>query len=371
MGIRYSSGMSRLLPRLVFLALLPGVPFAHAARIEFSPPQPDAGTRLRITIEDDWNGGCAPVLESAVVEARDIVLRSVVPDGPCEGAARSYRIESERLTGTSLKLTRNGVYRVRHEILRRRDAEPELHGFRLIHVGNGPDAGFVPEAGFWWPERGGEFDLAGPGLGAQMEAQASTLSLSAFGYDAEGRAEWYIGAGPIRGLTAQLELTRLGGGSGPFETYRAPEQSTPVGSVHVEMLSPSRVTLWFAQRARSGALQLQPVSMVRFRFAQEPAEAWLGRWVVLAESDTDYPTRRIDFSAIERDERGFALVDAAGDYRLSCRTSAAQPNSPPLSCTLGQTRDKGENIEFRDIALNELRGWSSSGPRIVALKLNR
>jgi hypothetical protein len=370
--MRYSSPMSRFLLPTVLLALL-SVPWTAtaSARIEFSPPRPDAGTRLRVSVEADWTGGCAPVLETAQVDGRDIVLRSRVPDGGCDNATRSYRLETERLPETSLKLTRNGVYRIRHEIVRRRDAEPEIHGFRLVHVGNAPDAGFVPETGFWWPERGGEFDLAGPGLGVQMEAQASTLSLSAFGYSAGGDAAWYIGAGQIEGLTAQLELTRLDGGAGPFDAYRAPAESTSVGTVHVEMLSPSRVTLWFARASGEARMTLQPVSMVRFRFAQEPAEAWLGRWVLLAESDTGYPTRRIDFTTIERDERGFALVDASGEFRLACRTAASQPNSPPLSCAFHPAQDKSEIIEFRDIALNEMRGWSSAGPRIVALKLNR
>jgi hypothetical protein len=373
MGLRYSSGMTRfVLPALVVLALMAGSPASSATRIEFSPPLPDAGTRLRVRVDAEWPEGCAPTLESARVEGSDIVLTSRIPPGVCDGSNRGYTLETERLEGNSLKLTRNGVYRIRHEVLRTAGGEPELHGFRLLHVGNSPDAGFVPESGFWWPERGGDFDRAGPGIGAQMEAQARTLSLSLFGYAADGNPDWYIGAGPISGLTAQLELNRLEGGAGPFDAYRAPAQSLSIGAAHVEMLSPSRITLWLVRATGRGSeLQLQAVSMVRFRFAQEPAEAWLGRWVVLAESDDNYPTRRIDFTAIERNEDGFALTDAGAAHRLACRTSATQPNSPPRSCVLSVAQAGNEVIEFRDIALNELRGWSSSSLRIVALKLNR
>lgn len=369
MAMRYSSGMVRL------LLLLGGcwVGAAGAAvRIDYAPPQPDAGTRLRVSVEGEWAHGCAPVLESARVEGRDIILESHIPDGRCDGAAAAYRLDSERLPGAALKLTRNGVYRIRHEVRGAPGREPELHGFRLLHVGNSPDAGFVPESGFWWPERGGEFDRAGPGIGVQMEAQARTLSVSVLGYGPNGDPDWYIGAGAIAGLTAQIELNRLDAGAGPFDPYRPPAQSLPAGTAHVEMLSPSRVTLWLLRPdGQDGALQLQPLSMVRFRFAQEPAEAWLGRWVVLAESDEAYPTRRIDFTTIERDDKGFNLVDAAATHRLACRTGPAQPNSPPHSCALTIAGASGEVIDFRDIALNELRGWSSSSLRIVALKLNR
>lgn len=370
MAMRYSSAMRRyLLPILVGCALATGVD--ATTRIEFAPPQPDAGSRIRISVEGEWARGCAPALEGARIEGRDIILESRVPEGVCEGSQR-YRLDSDRVEGGSLRLTRNGVYRIRHEVRRAAGGEPELHGFRLLHVGNSPDAGFVPEAGFWWPERGGEFDRAGPGIGVQMEAQGRTLSVSVLGYAQDGDPDWYIGAGAIAGLTAQLELNRLDAGAGPFDAYRTPAESVPVGTAHVEMLSPSRVTLWLARPDGShGALQIQPISMVRFRFAQEPAEAWLGRWVVLAESDDAYPTRRIDFATIERDAQGFALSDAAAQHRLACRAGPNQPNSPPLSCVLTLAGAKDEVIDFRDIALNELRGWSNSGLRIVALKLNR
>lgn len=357
----------------VFLALV-AAPHATRAAVEFevSPPLPDTGTRLRISVEGDWPDACPPVLKSARIEGQAIVLLSEVPETACAGPSGRYRLESDRIPDASLKLSRNGIFRIRHEVRRGPEGPAELHGFRLLQAGNSVTAGFVPEAGFWWPERGGEFDRAGPGLGVQMEAQASTLSLSAFGYDETGAAAWHIGAGRIDGQTALIELSRLRGGAGPFEPYRAPAGVDPIGSVHVEILSPSRVTLWFVRHSGNGSeLTAQPVSMVRFRFAQEPAEAWLGRWVVLAESDDGQPTRRIDFVAIERDAEGFALLDREAHHRLACRLAPSQPNTPPLSCRLSIVDEPKGTIEFTDIALGELRGWTGGGQRIVALKLKR
>jgi hypothetical protein len=345
---------------------------ATAARIEVSPQFPDAGTKVRIRIDGEWPDACVPELRSVRLDGQDIVLTATVPGGNCGAESRTYQIDSEQVPTAALKLRRNGIYRIRFEVQRHPGSEPELQGFRLLYASNDSQPPFVPETGFWWPERGGEFDHAGPGLGVQFEAQASTLSVSAFGYDSQGQSNWYFGAGAISGRTAQIELSQLAGGAGPFEAYRAPAQATSVGSLHVELLTPSRAILWFVQpRGNAGGLRLQPVSMVRFRFAQEAAEAWLGRWVVLAERDDGYPTRRIDFVTIERSADGFILLDADGEHRLACRNEITQPNSPPFACSLLVTGDDKAAVEFRDIALGELRGWTGAGERIVALKLKR
>jgi hypothetical protein len=338
--------------------------------IAVAPPLPDAGSRIRVSVTGEWADACPPQLQSVRLEGQDIVLSSQVAASSCSGPGQDYQDSSENLPEANLRLTRNAVYRIRHEIRRGENATPELHGFRLLHVGHSPDAGFVPESGYWWPERGGEFDHAGPGLGLQMEAQAGTLSLTSFGYDARGEATWQFGAGQINGRTAQVELSRFTGGSGPFDSYRAPTGAEAAGIAHVELLSPSRATIWFA-RARDGEIEVRPISMVRFRFAQEAAEAWLGRWVVLAESDEAYPTRRIDFVEIQRQDEGFSLVDSEARNRLDCRLAARQPNSPPVSCRLIVSEPGGDSIEFRDVALNELRGWNGAGQRIVGLKLRR
>lgn len=363
---------TRFLALGALLSTLSTVAHAGAPAIEVWPPTPDTGTSLRFKVRGDWPDGCVPAIHDARIEGRDIVLRARVADASCAATPQAYETGTDALPLERLKLAGNGVYRVHFEVQRGADGPAELYGFRLLYAGNTPDPGFVPETGFWWPERGGEFDRAGPGLGVQMEAQSGTLSLSVYGFEGDGRASWSFGAGAMKGHVAEVELSQLRHGAGPFEAYRAPKELNPVGHVLVELLSPSRATLWFLRsRADGRGLQLQPVSMVRFRFAQEPAQAWLGRWVVLAEREDGYPTQRIDFVRLKTTARGFTLVDAAGEFRLRCEADTVRPNSPPSRCRLASKAGTLLGVDFDHIALNELRGWTGAGQRIVALKLNR
>lgn len=363
--------LRRIFATLLTLAL-PGAALAAPPQIEVWPPSPDAGSTVRFKVRGEWPDGCPPAIRDVRVDGREIVLLARPGEGPCAAEPQAFETGTETLPLDRAKLASNGVHRIRFEVRRSPDAEPELHAFRLFYVGNSPDPGFVPETGFWWPEKGGEFDQAGPGLGAQMEVQSGTLSLSVYGYAPDGSARWSLGAGPMQGHVAAVELSQVRGGSGPFEPYRAPGEVDAVGTALIELVSPSRATLWFLRPRDDGkGLQVRPVSMVRFRFAREPAEAWRGRWVILAERDDDFPTRRIDFVRLMRKQDGFLLLDARREFRLRCETDPARPNSPPTRCRLQSDAGDAAEIDFDHVALNELRGWTGAGQRIVALKLNR
>ena len=343
-----------------------------APRIEVTPPSPDAGTAIRIAIEGIWPDACTPTLQNARIAGNEIVLQATLAAANCAGEARAFRIDTRKLPPQQLKLRANGFYRVRFEV-QRGEGEPELQAFRLLYAGNDADAAPRPETGFWWPESGGDFDQAGPGLGMQLETQASTLSLGVYGYDADGGSHWLFGAGDFAGHAAQVDLSRLEDGAGPFEKYRAPESMTPVGQVHLEILSPSRVNAWFVRPVPEGrGLEARPISMVRFRFAQQPAEAWLGPWVVLAETVEAMPARRIEFTTVENTDDGFVLRDAAREHDLRCTLQKARRNSPPQSCVLGiGSGEARREVDFSQVALNEMRGWNGDSQRIVAVKLAR
>ena len=357
---------------LLGLALALGAQAQTTPSIEVFPPVPDAGTAIRITVQGEWPDSCTPEIQSARIEGRDILIEATPKAGPCTSTPHDYTTTTQTLASDALRLVANGVYRLRFLVRPSKDEEPELHAFRLFYAGNDADPGFVPETGFWWPESGGDFDRGGPGLGAQMEVQARTLSVNVFGYASGGRASWYFGAGALTGHIARIDLSQLNGGAGPFERYRAPKQLAAVGTLHLDLISPSRATLWFARpRPRGGGLDVQVLSMVRFRFAQEADEAWLGRWVVLAEREDGFPTLRIDFATVQRGERDFTLSDASGAFHLRCETIAERPNSPPMRCELRSASGEVMGVDFDHVALNELRGWTGAGQRIVALKLNR
>jgi hypothetical protein len=378
-GLRYSKDMNCSdftrrwsgLAALLLAGAVAASPTPPGAQIEIFPPVPDAGTRVRYEVRGEWPDACVPELDSIRVEDREIVLHAMLPAARCVGEARPFVLSSDSLPGAPQKIVANGIHHVRFEVSRSPGAEPELHGFRLLYAGNNPDPEFVPETGFWWPERGGNFDRGGPGIGMQLEVQASILSMSVFGYAEQGAATWYFGAGALTGHTAHIPLSVLQGGAGPFEAYAAPKSIDPAGSVLLELLSPSRVVMWFVRAAPNGrGLLREPMSMVRFRFSAS-AESWLGRWVLIAEEGDAAPTRRIDFVRVERHGDDFALVDASGSHRLSCDVDPGRPNSPPAACRLVTSGSTELDVDFSDIALNELRGWNGSGERIVALKLNR
>jgi hypothetical protein len=365
--------------RLVFsflacLATGAAAAFDPGARIEVTPPVPDAGTLLRIAIEGSWPDACTPELQDAEIVDRDIVLRATLPAANCAGEAHAYRIDSSKVRPVNLKLRGNGFYRMRFEVQRGAGTAPELHGFRLLYAGNDGNWTPRPEAGFWWPESGGEFDRAGPGMGMQLEAQANTLSLGVTGYDPDGGSNWLFGAGDLVGHVAQVDVNRLQGGAGPFESYRAPESIATAGQVQLEILSPSRINAWFVGPAPEGrGLHVEPVSMVRFRFAQQPAQAWLGPWVVLAETVDAMPARRIEFDTVEHLDEGFVLRDAAGRHELRCTLDKTRRNSPPQACVLaiGEVGAERREVHFTQVGLNEMRGWNSDSGAVVAIKLSR
>lgn len=361
--------LARLFTLLALTAAMPIL--AAGARIDVTPAAPDAGSPLQLRISGEWKDGCVPRATGVRVEGPEVVLEALAASGDCAGESRSYSIGTADIGGSSLRLDANGVYRLRFEVRPAPEAAAELHGFRLLYVGKYPDPGFVPETGFWWPEAGAEFS-AGPGLGVQMEVQSRTLSMSVFGYGADGEPTWTLGAAPLLGHVAEVELSRLRDGAGPFVDYRAPKELSTAGSAHLQLLTPSRATMWFVRlRADGRGLEAEAVSMVRFRFAQQAEDAWLGRWVVLAERANGFPTLRIDFDSATRDARGFELTSAAPVYRLRCEYPADRPNSPPTRCRLRDGDGTAIDVDFHHVALNELRGFTGGGERIVALKLMR
>lgn len=371
--------MIRPIPTLLLSAgLFATANLSHAApRIELGTPTLDAGATIRLDVRDRWPDGCAPLPDKAIVERSNITLSATLPSIKCDGPQAGLAAPmAESVQSWALPALPNGVYRVRYEIATATDALPELHGFQLLdvqpHRDTERDATLKPETGFWWPEQGGEFGGAGPGIGVLMEAQSDTLSISVIGYGSDGMARWSYGASTIQGRTLDLELGQLADGAGPFDPYRAPKGIGPAGSVQIELISPGRANLWFIRNAGNDrALSVQPVSMVRFRFAQETPEAWLGRWVLAAESGATPQARHIDFVAVERDAAGFTLLDREGEVELSCETASQRPNSPPVQCHLIGAADGAPLATFGTTALFEMRGTDVGNARIVALKLDR
>jgi hypothetical protein len=360
-------GMHRLIATLVLLLALPT---ASAVEIDFSSKKSGMIAWPQAEVHDLWAEDCAPRVERVDVEQSDIVLTALLPDAACAKRLPDAKDAASRLTFV-LPALWAGIYRVRYEV-RPAPGEPaQLHGFRLVDFTPPGSDTLRPETGLWWPEQGGEFNRAGPGLGLLMETQADTLSLTVLGYGADGQAHWSYGASRIEGRFLDIELAELSDGAGPFTPYRAPKGLSPSGSVKIELLSAARANLWFQRPTGDGReISLEPLSMVRFSFAQPTPEAWLGRWVIAAESGDTPASRHIDFTALERTPDGFELIEASGEYRLACRLPPERPNSPPSQCNLIGA-DLQLEMRFDRTALSELRGHLLTGEPVVALRLKR
>lgn len=359
----------------MFRALLPlllALPLhaAGAAQIEVAAPKAGMIAWPQARVSEAWEEGCTPRSERVEVDGRELVLTAVLPHAACADRAAGTADPDADLVFT-LPALWAGVYRVRYEVRPAPGQPARLHGFRLVDLSAPGSDTLRPETGLWWPEAGGEFDRAGPGLGLLMETQAQTLSVTVLGYDADGRAQWSYGASELRGRFLDIDLAGLSDGAGPFAPYRAPQGLQPAGSVKVELLSAARANLWFLRPTGQGReISLEPVSMVRFSFAQSTPEAWLGRWVIAPETGDIPASRHLDFVAVEPTPGGFDLIDARGAYRLSCRTAPQRPNSPPSDCDLVGT-DARIEIRFDRTALTEMRGRLPGGEAVVALRLQR
>jgi hypothetical protein len=129
---------------------------------------------------------------------------------------------------------------------------------------------------------------------------------------------------------------------------------------------------WFTRvDAVSGALSLNPISMVRFAFGIEPGRSWQGEWIVEFErvSDDGEGLRRLNFERLTETTHGFLLEDAASGYRLQCDRDPRRAQSPPSRCSLLDAA--GTTLaDFSDIGLHRLRGVSGdrrSGVRLLRL----
>ncbi|MCX7556830.1 hypothetical protein OS187_08350 [Xanthomonadaceae bacterium JHOS43] len=347
----------------ILAAFGPAADAFEPARLALASTQDD---EVYFDVAGIWPDTCPPQLREVSSRGHEIRLTATRETTGCRASPTPYAFFSPALPRDQL-LTGNGVHRVRFEIDGAPGEDPLLAGFALVRAGDAI-SGMSLESGFWWAEQGGEFG-AGPGLGLSVETQGSLISLSVMGYGAHGAPAWYFGAGELADGIAHLDLGQFEGGAGPFARYAAPEEIRLSGVVDVETLTPSRAILWFSRAdAGTGAIDLRPLSIMRFSFAQEPGDALLGRWLVAGAESGTRDTRWIEFVRSESLAGGFVLYDADDTAALHCDTPPGHPGSPPAICRMEISG--GDAIEFTDVAFRRLSGWDSEARRTIAFRLD-
>ena len=359
--------MSRLLRPLLPLAL---VLLCAPVTAAFTPAQISVQAEgeglIRLEASGIWPDTCTPQLLETLVQAHDIVLSATREEAGCSPIPSPYALATGPFDPAVLAPD-GGIQRIRVLVDGANGGAPILAGCTLMALdGMGNQAAM--ETGFWWAEQGGEFG-AGPGLGLSVESQAGLVSLSVMGYDAHGAATWHFGAGELAHGSARFDLGRFDGGAGPFAQYAAPAAMRFSGTVDLEVLTPARAILWFSRlRSEHEGLELRPLSIVRFHFAQEPGEALLGRWLIASEEPRARATRWFEWIESRVSEHGFVLLDATGNARLECETPAGRPSSPPIICRLDD--GDADRIEFTDVGLRRLSGWDAQARHTLAIRLD-
>ncbi len=327
------------------------------------------GELPQIEVIGDWASGCPPLLDGVEVLGNQITVSAKTDSNRCTAAPGPYQIRAEFPAG-SKSLAAGETVRLRFELRDDPLNDPRLLAFELASIGDAEetDAAIIdPETGFWWGEPGGEFDHAGPGIGAQIERQGGTLAVSFSGYGESGQPEWMFGAAAFSGQTSDIALTRLEGGRGPFGGYVGPANAAAVGRLQIEWLTSARAVFWFSRASVGGhGIDLQPISMVRFDFGQHPGLSWIGHWRL--ESSVRSKPIEPEFVDILPDDSGFTLISKTGES-LTCESAPNRPQSPPAVCEFEHS--DGSIWHFEDVGLGRMQGSDEEGRAVRAIQLTR
>lgn len=357
-------GTQLALLALTLLAAFCSLPAAAAQEDEVSVKligKAQSGAPAKLLVSGMWPVACTPELDDAQIDDRDLRVRLRVAGSGClpRPTAFTLLVEHRDLVWPDTRVLRLH--------LERADAKGEvkLIGFRLIEIGS-PER-VVPETGFWWNERGGEFDTAGPGQSILIEPQGDRLGVAVMGYGDDQSSTWYFGAGPLQQRSSEVRLLTLNGGGGPLRDYRQPDIASPAATVWLEFQSSSRAIAWFVVPEPHGAVTLRPQSLVRFRFGDTAPQAWEGLWIIESK---DGLLRAADFSLADSREDGFVLIDSANQLWLDCSLQAARPNSPPHRCQLLGIDDEPLG-QFDDVGLGRMHGSDRGGSSMSAVRIPR
>jgi len=308
------------------------------------------GPSWSLKISGQWQTQCPPRLENIALDKHELRIdaRSVL--GLCERGATPFSIELNPAMALQHPLA-PGVYHVRFYAADGAQSTPKLLAFALLDRSLPNTPAVVPETGFWWTSNTTDANRTT----LSLEVQDGQLSVALLSYDDSGQATWYFGAAPYAGHVAHLPLLRLAGGSAPFNPVSSAPHGDAALTLDLEFSSAAHAGAWLTRTLDSDAsLQLQTLDLVRLPLADSAdGHAWQGDWVLVADA-IDVAPRRLHFDQYRAvDAAHFELVDSTDNATLTCARKPAQPEWPPVSCSV---RAGDVAAEFASVALARMDG---------------
>jgi len=321
-----------------------------------------------LAINGQWPTHCPPTLEDVSLDDYDLRIdaRSVL--GLCERGATPFSIELNPALALRRGVLSPGVYHVSFYAADGVQSAPQLRAFTLLDRSLPKSPTITPETGFWWTSSAG---TAANRTTLSLELQDGQLSVALLTYDESGQATWYFGAAPYGGRIAHLPLLRLAGGNAPFvRTATGSPRGDSTLTLDLEFSSAAHASAWLSRtRTADSSLELQALDMVRLPLADSTdGRAWQGDWVLLADAPNAVPVR-LHFDRYRAvDALHFELADSAANATLTCARKPAQPEWPPVSCSL-RTDVAAVAENFTSVALARMDGINSDRTAVHLLRV--
>lgn len=138
-----------------------------------------------------------------------------------------------------------------------------------VLASSAPAFAFTPESGIWWnPAEGGR--------GFVIEVQDNVLSIGAYVYDSQGRAQWFTSGGIMNGNSLyQGTLDLYSNGQATGGVYRAPSRVIGAGgNVRIDFLTETRGRMTWAGG-------ITPIERVNLLGSNE--QRMLGEWQTIMD----------------------------------------------------------------------------------------
>ena len=347
--------------RLSAAALLASCAGAFAQPTDSAPAfaiQAHEGPRTQVllnwslAISGQWPTHCPPTLENVTLDGHDLHVNARSVLELCERGTTPFSIEVNPALALQRAGMGAGVYHVSFYAADGTQSPPKLRAFALLDRNYAGTPMVTPETGFWWTN-----DTADANRSTiNLELQDGQLSVALLSYDDDGQPVWYFGAAPYAGHIAHLPLLRLVGGNGPFMQAAAVPRGDAALTLDLEFHSAAHATAWLSRtHAGDSSLQLQTLDLVRLPLVDSSdGRAWQGDWVLLVDAPNAVPTR-VHFEQNRAvDASHFELADTAAGVTLTCTREPAQPDWPPVSCSLSDGTKAVET--FTSVALGRMDG---------------